>query len=100
MENLQITWDTIAAIIGGAIVLSSGVSIIVKMMNPYRKIVNRLDSCEKRLVKDYERINGGESADKMICKTLLALLDHEITGNSIERLKATRKDLQNFIIDK
>ena len=100
MESLEITWQTLAAIIGGAIILSNGAGLIVKMTSPFRKIAARLNTCEGKLERDYARLNSAENADKMICKTLLALLDHEITGNSIERLKSTKKDLQNFIIDK
>ena len=41
-----------------------------------------------------------EQTDKMICKTQLAMLDHFITGNGIEKLKQVKTERQDYIINK
>ena len=41
------------------------------------------------------------SQDKYVnamCATMLALLDHSITGNSVDKLKKAREEMQEFII--
>lgn len=35
----------------------------------------------------------------MQCRCLLVLIDHEITGNSVENLKSMKRELQNFLVD-
>lgn len=73
--------------------------MIIKMFSPFKKLTQTVAKHAVFLENDYKRINSGEESDRMICKTLLALLDHEITNNSIDRLKIVRKELESFILD-
>lgn len=52
-----------------------------------------------------ERLSALESAnasqDKYVnamCATMIAMLDHAITGNSIDKLKKAREDMQEYLI--
>lgn len=40
-----------------------------------------------------------EDANQMILKCLLVIINHEITGNGIEKMKETRDKLQDFLVD-
>ena len=55
---------------------------------------------EERFSRDLARINGIEDSNKIMLKSLLAIMDHEIDGNHIEKLKAARDDLQNYMLSK
>ena len=61
--------------------------------NPVARHEKLLDEHEK-LIKDQ-----GET-EKMLCKCMLALIDHEITGNSIEHMKEIRSEMQAYLIEK
>ena len=37
---------------------------------------------------------------KVLCNSILALVSHEINGNSIDKLKDAQKDLQDFLINR
>lgn len=95
---MKITWELILAISGGMVVLYNATNALLKFVSPLKKIKDKVDNHEQRLIKDYNRINEIEKSNNMICKCMFALLDHEITGNSVEKLKSTRADLQNYLI--
>ena len=48
------------------------------------------------IIRDYYQLKSNQ----MLCKSMLALLDHEITKNSIEKLKKVKTEMQNYLIEK
>ena len=100
MNNLEITWQTILAICAGVVVIINTIKIINGIFKPIKKIEKKLLEHEELLQRDYKRLTDAEASNKVICKCMLALLDNEITGNSIEKLKLAKKDLQDFLINK
>lgn len=52
------------------------------------------------LEDDHKRLQSGETAEKKLAKSVLAMMDHMITGNSIDKLKGARDELQAYIIDR
>lgn len=55
---------------------------------------------ELRFKRDLERINEIERSNKLIIKSLLALMRHAEDGNNIDKLKETSAELQNYILNK
>ena len=47
-----------------------------------------------------ERLTAQEEQSKLIMQGVLALLSHSIDGNNIEQMKATKNDIQKFLIEK
>ena len=47
-----------------------------------------------------ERIDTLEAGNKVICKALLAIMSHEINGNSTDKLQKAMNDLNEYLIDK
>ena len=59
----------------------------------------------EKLKSIYERLKKLETANKnqdrfvnAICETMLAMLDHSITGNSVDKMKKARDEMQEFLI--
>ena len=89
-------------------VIGGGVAIIIKTLSPLIDTVKKSDfkALEKRveLVEGYckndkARISHVEDFDKVLCKALFAILDHELTGNSIDKLNKAKSALQDYIIN-
>lgn len=59
------------------------------------KTQSRLKSCEDKLQEDNNRLNNIESGQHM-----LALLSHEINGNSVDKLRKAQDELTNFLIER
>ena len=54
---------------------------------------------DELLDNDNKRMKKIEESNQMILKSLIAIINHEITGNGIEKMKEAREDLQNFLIN-
>lgn len=107
MEEFKTFIQIALSIFGGVSVIAGGVSAIIKLFSPIRKLRERVEKTEEYLHNDFERfvkLEGEnktvEESNKEICKALLVLLNHEITGNGIEKLKEQRDELERFLIEK
>ena len=52
------------------------------------------------LKKDNERLREVENSNKMILQCLLIIINHDITGNGIDRMKEARDELEDYLIHK
>ena len=100
MEEITITLKTLLAIFSELAVIGGGTAVIVRMLSPFRSLKKQVGKHAELLSKDNQRLIAVEQGNRIICKSMLALLDHEITGNSVEKLKATRQELQNYLIER
>lgn len=55
---------------------------------------------DDKLDKDNKRIKSLEDGNRVICKGLLALLSHEINGNSTDKLQAAMTALSDYLIER
>ena len=55
---------------------------------------------DEKLKKEDIRIKEQEETNRMILQCMLDLINHEITGNGIDKLKERRDSLQEFLINK
>lgn len=105
-EALVTTGQTLLAILGMFTCIAGGVTAIAKLLSPFKKLKETLDKHGEELSKNAEEeeelrksIEMVAETDKILCKVLLEMLDHEITGNHVDRLKAVRGELEEFIIN-
>lgn len=77
---------------------------VVKTIKEWRKpAVNETDwrkSVNEQLKDQGERIEALEEGNKNIITALIAMLSHEINGNSIDKLRAALDNLNQYLIDK
>lgn len=104
--DLGVTFQTVLAIFGAIAAIMAGVSGIAKMLSPFKELKAKVDAHEQSLKlgnKKFECIESKiEEQGKMqreICKSLIVIMNHEVTGNSIDKLKAQQEELQQFLID-
>lgn len=58
------------------------------------------DDVDAKLATDKKRLDGQEEGQRVICRGILALLSHEINGNSVEKLKDAQKGITDYLIEK
>lgn len=64
-----------------------------------RKPFQKLDDHERRLIRLEDLSKERKMTDQLILKSLNAITNHMIDGNSIQKLKDARDELQNNIIE-
>ena len=105
MENITLiqlkNFAIVALAISGSVVL---VGNLVKTIKDWRRPGNDLKSWQKsvddRLKTDHERLKSMEDGNKVVCRGILALLSHEINGNSIDKLRASQAEMTDYLIDR
>lgn len=75
------------------------VRIIREVKKPNEELRKKVELHDRYLEQDHEYLHELNSRNKILYKSLLALIEHGIDGNSIDKLKKIRTELQEFIID-
>ena len=63
----------------------------IKKPNDDLKAIVKLDA-------DNRRLNNVEGSDRMLLRCMLVIINHDITGNGIDKLKETRDELNEYLI--
>lgn len=111
MEDITIKVSTIMWFLSAIVLVNSVVMIFVNWkknkLKPHddlkekiRKDEVMLLEHEKALKDDDIRFKTIEDAQKITNKCMLALIDHELTGNSVDKLRSAKNDLQDYLINR
>ena len=74
--------------------------IVKEMKKPNDDLKKLVEKHDERLKHDNERLREIESSNKRILQCLLVIINHDITGNGLDKMKEARDDLQEFLINK
>ena len=105
MENLTAAqWHdfvVVALAVFACIVLLGNVA---KTFREWRKPREDLETWRRdvnvKLNDNDDRLKKMEEGNRVISRGILALLSHEINGNSIDKLQASQTEIQNYLIDR
>lgn len=107
MEALKYSdWQTfimvLLAFCAAVVLVLNAVEKIRALFQPRSRregtVQEQLASHERRLNKDHERLTRLESDTTMMLRTMSNLLEHQITGNGIEKMRQTFNDLQEYLV--
>ena len=70
------------------------------LVDKVKKASEWRQSVADKLDRDKNRIDSLEAGNKVICRGILALLSHEINGNSADKLKDAKDELTNYLIER
>ena len=79
--------------------ICSGIAGIYAVWKIVKGPFVKLDEHERRISSVEKTLIERKDTDTLILKSLNAITNHMIDGNSIEKLKASRDDLQRGIIE-
>lgn len=74
--------------------------IYKEIRKPNDDIRTMVKNHDEKLRTEDNRLKEQEETNRMILQCMLDLINHEITGNSIDKLKERRDSLQEFLINK
>ena len=98
--EFSITSNQILAFCGLVTALYGVWKIVKEMKKPGDDLKETVEKHSQRLDKDNKRLEEVEESNQMILKCLYAILNHEITGNNVDKLTARRDELQEYLIDR
>ena len=74
--------------------------IVKEIKKPNDDLKEKVTEHDMLLDNDDRRLASIEESNKMTLQCLLVIINHEITGNGIEKMKAARDELQEYLINK
>lgn len=74
--------------------------IVKEIKKPNEDLREQVSAHDKLLDNDNKRLKTIEDSNKMILQCLLVIINHDITGNGIDKMKEAREELQEFLINK
>lgn len=117
MDNgITITLEGVLFVLGAIITLGGAIAVISRWLAPVRnlktQVANKADKTElEELKRQFAEIKSSQNTDhkelqkietgvEKMCKCVFAITDHELTGNSVDRLKEAKEEMQNYLIHK
>lgn len=102
MTEVQTFFVVLLAICGGITTIGGAINLLFnwKKQSKVTRHDEEIRDHEKRIQKLEDKTNEQDSFIKVLCNSILALVSHEISGNSIEKLKDAQRQLQDFLINK
>lgn len=114
--NVTITGEQILAFLGVIVTLGAVDVVLRRWLKPFKafkeSLANKADKADFEALsekvntleayqnEDHRRIKNVEEGQMHLCKAMLAMVDHSVSGNSIDKLKQAKEDLQNYLIEK
>lgn len=106
-NEIVITGETLLWILGFIAALGAASAVISRWFSPIRKMKEEINMLKQELegLKNYQNTDHAElkkleTGIEKICKCTLAITDHELTGNSVDKLRDARDDMQDYLIQK
>ena len=74
--------------------------IVKEITKPNDDLKELVDNHSRMFDNDNKRLKEVEESNNMILQCLLVIINHEITGNSTDKLKDTRTRLEKYLIER
>lgn len=99
-EELSSFW-VVAMFICTSLVLAGNVIKTIKEWRKPKEDLNEQVRKNKKAIEHHdEQLSEIEQGQKILQKGMLSLIDHSITGNSVEKLKQSRDEMRDYLIEK
>jgi hypothetical protein len=72
--------------------------IVKEAKKPNDDLKAKVEKHDRLLGNDNRRLEEIEASNQMILKSLLVIINHEITGNGVEKMKTVRDSLEEYLI--
>lgn len=110
-ELANITGEQIRAfiiVIAALVVFGNGIFAFIKHIKDLQKpkeatLANTLEwrrNTEAKINTNIQRLNDVEAGNAVLCKGILAMLGHELTGNGHDELKKAQKAITDYLVER
>ena len=90
----------LAALLGAIVLIGNVIKTVKNWKEPHDDMQEWRRGVDNKLKADKDRLDCLEQGNKVICRGILALLSHEVNGNSIDKLTKSQAELTDYLIDR
>ena len=91
--------ETFLAICGGISIIGGAGTAIYKALNPALRFKKRVEKLESDASANQKEIGEIKELQAGTIRALVAIIDHEITGNHVDGLRKTKDDIMKLITE-
>jgi hypothetical protein len=88
------------AICGAIITVGGAWTVIKKAREPEAVKSDTIRKHGELLANDNKRLTELEDSTKIMMRSMLAIMSHELDGNHVEQLKKAKEDLEAYLISR
>ena len=99
-EQIRDTLVVVLALMAFLVLLGNVIKTIKDWKKPHDDMASWRMDVDNRLTNDNSRLRDLEEGNKVICRGILAMLSHEINGNSNDKLTASQQEITNYLINR
>jgi len=99
-EFLAMGWDKLLVLAAAIVLLGNMFKTLGAWFAPAKKLTEMVEDHDEKLKADNKRLNQQDADNQMMLKCLFVLINHDIDGNGIDKLKSTREELQDYITNR
>ena len=99
-EFLAMGWDTLLVLAAAIVLLGNMFKTLGVWFAPAKKLTEMVEDHETKLLTDHQRLDQLDGDMQMMLKCMFVLMNHDIDGNGIDKLKSTRDELQVYITNR
>lgn len=102
LNQIQTFFVVLLAIAGAIITLGGAINVFInwKKNSKVERHDEEIKDHERRIQTLEDKTKEQDGFIKVLCNSILALVSHEINGNSKDKLRDAQKELQDFLINK
>ena len=87
------------ALMAFIVLLGNVVKVIKEWKTPGANVSKWRTDMDEQMRNSNDRIKKVEDGNKVIMKALIAMMNHEINGNSVDKLQKALGELNDYLID-
>lgn len=99
-SEIVITLEGLLWFCGAIGAIGTAITVIAKLFVPFSDLKKRVIALEGKFSDDHKELGKLEIGIEKICKCTLAITDHELTGNSVDKLREAKDEMQDYLIQK
>lgn len=93
-------WTWLLAAAAAIVALSKAWDVILRRLRPHQDAGRRLDTVERLLANDKQRLDEQDRANAVVFRALYAQINHELSGNGNEILRKLRDEIQEYLTNR
>ena len=98
--TLSVAWVWLIGAFAALISIDKVLDIIKKHLKPEKDVRNTVQDNVTRIVVLEKKQEETDEFRSVMCKVMLAQLNHELSGNDVVNLKAARDDLNEYLTNR
>lgn len=100
LEQIRDAVIVLVAVLAFVVLLGNFIKTVKGWKQPHDDLEAWRRDVDEKLNRDNRRLNDLEEGNRVICRGILAMLSHEINGNSKDKLISSQQEITNYLIER